>query len=126
MPTIDDPPANRDHLEIADEIHVREHLDDQIDAAAAVLRDDLFLIVGRRMIEHLMRALLAGELPAPLGAGGAEHAQAGGARHLHGADADRAARAVDQHRLARHGAPFVEQRAPRGDEGHADTRAFGE
>ena len=77
------------------------------------------------MIEHLVRTLLARKLPAAFGAGRAEDAQSGGARHLRGGDADGAACAVDQNRLAGHRAPSVEERAPCRDIRNADAGAFG-
>ena len=120
-----DAAALGDQVEISHEIDVREHLDDQVDAAPAGLRQDVLLVAGRRMVEHLVRALLARELSAPLGSRRAEDAQSGGARYLRGGDADGAACAVNQHRLARDRAPFVEERAPCGDIRNADAGAFG-
>src|SRR5687767_13576034 len=76
------------------------------------------------MIEYLACTLLARELPAALGSGRAEHAQARSARNLCGGDADGTARTVDQNRLTRDGPPFIEQRTPRGDVGDADAGTF--
>ena len=120
-----DAAALGDQVEIPDEIDVREHLDDEIDAAATCLRDDILLISRRGVIEHLVRALLARQRPAALGSCGAEDAQSGCARDLRRGDANGSACAVNQDRLARCCPALVEERAPRGDIRNADTRAFG-
>ena len=91
---------------------------------AAGLLDDLFLISGDAVIEHLVRALLPRQASAAVGAGRAEHAQARGARHLDGSHAHRAAGAVNQDRLARLRPAFLEQRAPRGDVRDTHRRAL--
>ena len=58
-----DAAALGDQVEISHEIDVREHLDDQVDAAPAGLCHDVLLVTGSRMIEDLVRALLARKLP---------------------------------------------------------------
>ena len=90
------------------------------------LGHDLLLVVRRGVIEDFVRALLLHERLAALGARRAEDAKPGGARHLHGGDADGAARAVNQHGLARLRAALVEQRAPRGDVGNVHAGALRE
>jgi hypothetical protein len=77
------------------------------------------------VIEHLVRALVARKRPAALASRRTKDPQPRSGRHLHGADAHGSACTMNENCLARHRPAFIEQRAPRGDIGNADTRAFG-
>ena len=66
-------------------------------------------MVRRAMIEHFVRALLAGELSSFVSTCGTEHAQTASARQLHCRRPDTSARAVHQYSFARLSVATLEQ-----------------
>ena len=96
-----DAPAHRDHPQVLLEVHVGEHLQDDVDARGPGQAHHLVEIARGGVVQHVVRALLGHEPAAALGARGADHGQPARPRELHRADADAAARAVDEHGLAR-------------------------
>src|ERR1700737_302978 len=71
----DDAPLQSQHLEIAAEVYVCEHLEVHIHASPAPRFQDFFLISSLSVIERLMRAFAFHELQSLVCAGGPEHGQ---------------------------------------------------
>src|SRR5438552_2211750 len=88
--------------------------------------DDLLEMVRRAMIEHFVRALLAGELSSFVTTCGTEHAQTASARQLHCRRPDPSARAVHQYSFARLSVATLEQPTIRSRVRRADGCALRE
>ena len=102
------------------------HLDDDVVAAPAGQGEQLGRRVGRRMVDDLGGALRGDQPATVLGARRAVHREPAGHRELHRCDAHTAARAVDQHQVARARLTTLEEGAIGGRIGHPQRRAGGE
>ena len=58
-------PRMRDDAEVLLEVHVGQHLQDDVGAAAAGQLDALFEVARRGVVEHVVRALLGDEAGGP-------------------------------------------------------------
>ena len=83
-------------------------------------------MVRRAVIEHFVRALLAGELSSFVTTCGTEHAQTASARQLHCRRPDTSARAVHQYSFARLSVATLEQPTIRSGVRRADGCALRE
>ena len=91
------------------EIDVGDHLDDDVDAAAARGGENVGGVVGRAVIERVVRALFEDERPTAFRTRRGQHRHAHGAGDLDGGDADAATPAVDEQGLARPPAGTVDE-----------------
>src|SRR5206468_4287011 len=120
----DDAAEARHHVDVLLEVDVREHLEDHVRAVVAGELHELLEIVGCRVIEDLVSAVLLDE-PAPaLGSGGADDGHAVGHGELNRRDADAARGAVDEERFAGTGVSLVMEAAVRGAVRHAHRGAL--
>lgn len=125
----DDGAAGRENLEVALEVEVCEHLEDEVGAPARGFGEDLSgggggggISVGAREVGSFGTDEIE-----PFGcSGGADDAQAGGACDLDGGEPDAARCAVDENGLTRTCSGALEERPPGGAEGHADAGALRE
>src|SRR5690606_803625 len=122
----DDASLRGEQREVAIEVAVREHLEDDVDAPPAGGVDDLRRVALLAMVEALHRAGLPRHLRAGLAARGPEDAKPERPRELRCRDADRAAGAMHQHGLAGPHAGPEEERAVRRRRRDAERRALRE
>src|SRR5205823_6007072 len=99
------------HGKVFREIHVREHLSNKVDTAAASNLQDLLVVIGRAVVEDVMRALLAYKLPALFASSGSNDSEARSSRELNACRADAAGRAVHEQSLAGLSSRTLEKRA---------------
>src|SRR5258708_22157392 len=88
----DDTALQSKELEIAAQIYVGEHLENDVDPAAAAGFQDFFVVAGFAVIEGLIRSLALHESEAFVRAGGAENREAHGGGELQRGGADSPAR----------------------------------
>ena len=122
----DDSAAVRDQPEILVQVDVRGHFQDDVDAASAGGAHDVVEVAGRRVVEHVIRAVLAHRRQAAVGAAGADDRDAVRAGDLHGGEADAAGGPVHQHGFAGPRGGAMKQRAVRRRVGHTHRRALSE
>ena len=117
-----DAPAHREGAEVLLEIHVRQHLEDDVHALTSGELQQLVEITRRRVVEDVVGALLR-DHPSPLvGPGGADDGETTRPRELDGGDADAAARSVHEDRLAGLAVGAVEERVKGGGVGDVHRR----
>ena len=90
----------REHFQIAAKIHVGQHFQNDVHAAAGGAFFYFVLAIGFRMIERLMRALTLYELQSLCRACGTENRQAERPCDLYGGDPDTATGPVNKNSLA--------------------------
>src|SRR6202007_923011 len=79
----DYPPIHREHLQICSQVHVGQHLQNDIDATSASSFHDLVGITSLRLIESLMRPFALDEIQPLVSARGAKNSEPLGARNLY-------------------------------------------
>ena len=120
----DDASAAGHEPQIDRQVPVREHLDDDIDAAAAGELHHLLFEIRIVVVERMAGALLAYERPPGLRAGGPDHGEPGGVRQLHSGGARASARAMHQEGLSRDGPRDLKERAEGRDVRNANRRSL--
>jgi hypothetical protein len=106
------------------EVDVGEHLENDVGATAAGDRRYPIEIAGLAVIDRVMRALRADHLNTAIRSCGANHRRPGRHRKLRCRNANAAARAVNQHRIAGARVGAAEQRPPCRDVGHEQPGAL--
>ena len=100
-PTTTRPLPWRQNREVAAQVHVREHFDNHVVAAAASKREGFVEMTGRFVVENFVRAFGSDELAAAVRSDRADHAQPRQrARVVRPRFRDASACAVNQHRFA--------------------------
>ena len=97
----DDATLRREHAQIVVQIHVSQHLENDINAFAAGELGNLRQITFLAMIQNLIGAGPSNRVEPFSAPGGADDAKAVASGELHGRDAHAAAGAVHQHGLSR-------------------------
>src|ERR1041385_3140993 len=87
--------ARCEDREISSEIQMSRHLQDNIQASARGCLHDLREIIGRTMIEDLVRPLFAHQGASTFRARGPEHAHSSGPRQLHSRRSNSATRSEE-------------------------------
>jgi hypothetical protein len=101
LPTTTTRPLHRQQAEIGIEVHVREHLDNRVDALPVCERENLFCGVGCPVLDRVLRPLLPHQGETGVTPRGADHGTTRGGGKLGRGDADGAACAMDEHGLSR-------------------------
>ena len=83
-----------EHRQILAEVHVGQHLQDDVHSSTPGELEDLFEITGVAMIDDVMRTLLSNQLAPRICSASADHRQPSRPRHLRRGDANAARQTI--------------------------------
>ena len=128
MTTADDGDAatGRDEGEVVIQVHVGEHLEDDVGALAVGQRRNLIEIAIGSMVHRVRRSLRAHNGQSLVRAGGADHGRAGRHGKLRRGTTYAAAGAMDEHPIAGSRIRAAKQRPPGRHVRHEQARALRE